>query len=295
MHKKSDEGQILLIVVLTMIVALTVGLSIAARVVTELKLSKQNEESQRAFQAAESGIQQTLERGISLSTIKLENNAAFSTSFKNDDGSQDGTGNGTAIILNNGQEVDQAAGADVWLSNYATNPSLLFGSPMGGGAGSVGITMYWGSPNQTLCANSTGDSVAPAIEVVLLVGPSSNPSVAKSLYEPSACGNTRISSSGAIISGTTNGSGTWTLKNQDFKYKADLKFNGSDLKNGLVMKVIPIFNSSVVGFQSGTVFPAQGAIITSTGTSGDTVRKVVYYQSYPQLPLEVFPYSLLSQ
>jgi hypothetical protein len=37
------------------------------------------------------------------------------------------------------------------------------------------------------------------------------------------------------------------------------------------------------------------ASATSTGTSGDTVRKVVYFQSYPQLPLEIFPYSLLSQ
>jgi hypothetical protein len=69
------------------------------------------------------------------------------------------------------------------------------------------------------------------------------------------------------------------------------------------MKVIPIFNSSIVGFQTQDTadpadpysFPAQGSVVTSTGTSGDTVRKVVYYQSFPQLPLEIFPYSLLSQ
>ena len=47
----------LLVVVLTMIVALTVGLSLASRTITNMKISKQNEESQRAFQAAEAGIE----------------------------------------------------------------------------------------------------------------------------------------------------------------------------------------------------------------------------------------------
>jgi len=61
--KNNENGQILLIVVITMIVALTVGLSIASRTVTELRLSRQNEESQRAFNAAEAGIDRVLKQG----------------------------------------------------------------------------------------------------------------------------------------------------------------------------------------------------------------------------------------
>ena len=280
-----QKGQILLIVVLTMIVALTVGLSIAARVVTELKLSKQNEESQRAFQAAESGIQQTIERQSAIGTlnspINLDNNASFSTTFTTD--------NGTAIIVNNGQEVDQASGADVWLSDYSANPASLFLNQMGGGS-PVAITIYWGNSSQTSCSASSGDSVAPAIEVVLLRGTVANPTIQKNVYEAAGC--SRISGATA---GTTSG-GPYTLKGVTFRNSASLTFEGASLSNGLIMKVIPIFNSSLVGFQSsGVVFPAQGSIVTSTGTSGDTVRKVVYFQSYPQLPLEIFPYSLLSQ
>lgn len=280
-----QKGQILLIVVLTMIVALTVGLSIAARVVTELKLSKQNEESQRAFQAAESGIQQTIERQSAIGTlnspINLDNNASFSTTFTTD--------NGTAIIVNNGQEVDQASGADVWLSDYSANPANLFQNPMGAGS-PVAITVYWGNPTQTSCAASSGDSVAPAIEIVLLKGTVANPTIQKNVYEASGC--SRITGATA---GTTSG-GPYTLKGATFRNSASLTFGGASLSNGLIMKVIPIFNSSLVGFQSsGVVFPAQGSVVTSTGTSGDTVRKVVYFQSYPQLPLEIFPYSLLSQ
>ncbi len=266
-----------------MIVALTVGLSIAARIVTELKLSKQNEESQRAFQAAEAGIQQTIERqssvGSLVAPITLDNNSSFSTTFTSD--------NGTAIVMNNGQDVDQAVGGDVWLSNYSTNPALLFGSPMGGG-GSVAITIYWGSPSQASCA-STGDGVAPAIEVVALRGPTSSPTIVKNIFEAAGC--SRITNA---VAGTTSG-GPFTLKGSVFRNSANLTFNGSSISNGLIMKVIPIFNSSLVGFQSTAVFPAQGSIVESTGTAGDTVRKVVYYQSFPQLPLEIFPYSLLSQ
>ena len=99
MIKSRQSGQILLIVVLTMIVALTVGLSIAARIVTELKISKQNEESQRAFQAAEAGIQQTIQRQESINNldnpVPLDNNSAFSTTYEADEGQ--------SIILNNEQ------------------------------------------------------------------------------------------------------------------------------------------------------------------------------------------------
>lgn len=283
-------GQILLIVVLTMIVALTVGLSIAARIVTELKLSKQNEESQRAFQAAESGIQQTLIRQNSINVpIDLGNNASFSTTYTAD--------KGTVIVMNNGQAVDQVTGGDVWLSDYSSDPALIFQNPMGTG-NSVSIMMYWGSTTQNSCASSSGDSVSPAIEVVLLSGTAANPVVQKSIFESNGC--TRIANA---VAGTTAG-GPFTINGVKFLNSAPLTFNGNPMSNGLIMKIIPIFNSSIVGFQSQDTapdpadpypFPAQGSVVTSTGTSGDTVRKVVYYQSYPQLPLEIFPYSLLSQ
>lgn len=272
----NQEGQILLIVVLTMVIVLTVGLSVASRIVTELKLSKQNEESQRAFQAAEAGIEQTLSSGEARS-VSLGNNASFTTTIDPDEGS--------ALVLNNGQEVDQAVGADVWLSNYPD-----YSSPMGAGS-TVTATIYWGSPSQTSCLSSGGDLAVPALEVIILQGDVSDPTIQKYILEGSGCSPSRID-------GATSGtSGTFTVKGIQFSNSASISF-----ANGLIMKVIPIFNSSLVGFQiqippspQGTLFPSQGSIVTSTGTSGDTVRKVSYYKSYPQLPLEVFSYSLLSQ
>lgn len=295
MGKKPQRGQILLIVVLTMIVALTVGLSVAARIVTELKLSKQNEESQRAFQAAESGIQQTLIRqssiGSSNAPITFDNNAEFSTTYTIDAG--------TAIVMNNGLDVDQAVGADVWLSDYSPNPALQYLNPMGG-SNPVTMTLYWGSTDQDDCNSNAADArVAPAIEVVVLQGPTANPTILKNVFESEGC--SRITNA---KSGTTTG-GPFTLKGTRFRNSAQLVFGPSDvsLSNGLIMKVIPIYNSTVIGFQTQDtvdpsdpyIFPSQGAVVASTGKAGDTVRKVVYYKSFPQMPLEVFPYSLLSQ
>ena len=159
---------------------------------------------------------------------------------------------------------------------------------MGGGA-TVNATIYWGSPSQSSCLSSSGDLAVPALEVVLLQGSVSTPSIQKYIFEGAACNR---------ITGASSGTpGTFTVKDIQFSNSASLSF-----ANGLIMKVIPIFNSSLVGFQvqsppspQGTIFPAQGSKITSTGNSGDTVRKVEYYKSYPQMPLEVFPYSLLSQ
>lgn len=62
MHIKAKSGQILILVLLIVVVALAVGLSVASRNLTNLRTSAQTEESQRAFAAAEGGIEDVLSR-----------------------------------------------------------------------------------------------------------------------------------------------------------------------------------------------------------------------------------------
>lgn len=61
MGKKS--GQVLILVLLIVVVALSVGLSVASRNITSLRTSTQTEQSQRAFSAAEGGIEDVLSGG----------------------------------------------------------------------------------------------------------------------------------------------------------------------------------------------------------------------------------------
>src|SRR3990167_4248462 len=59
---KKRRGQILIIVLLIVVVALAVGLSVASRNITNLRISTQTEQSQRAFTAAEGGVEDILSR-----------------------------------------------------------------------------------------------------------------------------------------------------------------------------------------------------------------------------------------
>lgn len=290
MKRYSEKGQILLIVVLAMVVALTVGLSIASRIVTELKISKQNEESQRAFQAAEAGIQQTLKSGTPGTPITQSfssNNSSFQSSIVN-------TGeNSNEIDVNAGIDVDQDSGADVWLSTYNPDIALNYSNPMGcsGSCSAVNATIYWGdtsdpAPNgQSDCSSgSSGNSVAPAIEVVILYD-KSDPKISKYVFD---CGGRIPGATAADNAGPYNV--TVNGENKSFRYRGVINFT-----EGLVMKVIPIFNSTKIAIQSAENFPKQGSEVTSTGTSGETQRRIKYFTSLPQLPIEVFPYSILSQ
>jgi len=68
---KRKRGQILVLVLLVVVVALAVGLSVASRNITNLRTSVQTEQSQRAFSAAEGGIENVLSR---LSTVPVGTN-----------------------------------------------------------------------------------------------------------------------------------------------------------------------------------------------------------------------------
>jgi Tfp pilus assembly protein PilX len=71
------SGQILILVLLIVVVALAVGLSVASRNITNLRTSTQTKESQRAFGAAEGGVEDVLSRLTQISSdIKLGTNAS---------------------------------------------------------------------------------------------------------------------------------------------------------------------------------------------------------------------------
>jgi hypothetical protein len=60
---KKTSGQSLLVILLVMAVILTIGLAVASYSITDIKISQQEEESARAFSAAEAGIEEALKSG----------------------------------------------------------------------------------------------------------------------------------------------------------------------------------------------------------------------------------------
>jgi len=246
-----------------MIVALTVGLSVASRTVTNLKISNQNDESQKAFSAAEAGIEQAINAasGTAVLSNELGNSSQFSTTIA--------AVEGTSLLLNGGEKVEQDSGVDIWLSNYPNYSSPTTGT----------ITIFWGDDSQNTCSKAGGNSIYPSIEVVTLSGSVSDPTVSKNIFD--GC---------ARIAGALSAQGGGSVSSKNFNYSADISF-----VNGLLMRVIPVFNSSEMAITSSIALPSQGKLIESVGKSGDTVRKIQYFVSHPQLPLEIFPYSIISQ
>lgn len=266
-----NRGQVLLIVVVTMIVALTAGLSIASRTITNLKLAKQNEESQRAFQAASSGIEKFLNSaagstgGGDLPSAKFETTVLTQTAL--------------TYVLNNSSEIDQDRGIDVWLSDYPNFANRYAGN----------ITFYFGTKDQA-CNVTSGDKVMPALEITFLRGQTSNPILERRVYDP--CASTRnnnfdtgSSASSLVIDGIT------------FSRQTDpIGFGASGVnQGGLIARVIPLYNSALIGIKWENTPKSQGKLLESTGSSGETKRKIVYFESHPQFPVEVFPYSIISQ
>jgi Tfp pilus assembly protein PilX len=71
MKAAARRGQILILVLLIVVVALAVGLSVAARNITNLRTSAQTEQSQRAFSAAEGGVENTLSKLSTFSGVPV--------------------------------------------------------------------------------------------------------------------------------------------------------------------------------------------------------------------------------
>lgn len=274
-HKASSrqEGQILLIVILAMVVALTVGLSVVSRTVTSLKTSKQNEESQKAFQAAEAGIDQALKNNPS---------SPFSLSFQNINNSQVsvtilGNNQQPSLLVNNGDMINQDEGFDVWTSTYPDYTTPFSGT----------LNFYWDENDSNNCGTTSSydPKISPALEV-LVVTDKTNPTIDKYVYDPCSSGpdprpidNSRPVSVGSTING------------KKYRYRAQI----SGLSNVLFVKVIPLYNSTTMSITATSNSLSQGKIYESTGKSGDSVHRLDYFVSYPQIPSELMQYAIISQ
>lgn len=273
---RNQSGQILLIVVLSIVVALTVGLSIVSRTISNLQISKQSEESQRAFQAAEAGLERASQLLYSAETesipnTTLGNNAAFSVTVEPEKGNE--------IILNGHDLVQRSIGLDVLMSNYSDN----YSDPFTGR-----VRLHWGQTDQS--CNDVNGNVPAALEVLLVYGDQSDPGFMREVYDP--CGTVRtLNSTPAEAGGTIEG--------VEFRYSAVFpRLVDPQMTDAMFFKVIPIYNSTRIGMtrEVGTQdLAAQGSMVTSVGSSGETVRKITYFQSFPQIPNELFPYTIVSQ
>lgn len=300
--KKQNEGngtsgQALLIILLTMTVALTVVLSIVSRSVTDISVTTYEEDSQRAFDAAEAGIEQALLSGSDQPETSL-GNAKFTTDISSPLPASDEAAYPSDVLA--------GESATFWF--MAHDSSGNFDCSTGDCLRSNKINQIcWGKPGAAI------NNFTPAIEISLFYDTSlsaddtpndfSNVKIARFAYDPysarAASNNFRTTSatcSGGISSknfafstgqiqlnnssppdfdlGCPNSQGCLIMAKVKLLYNYDAS-SGDNFPHPVGININPT---------GGTHLPAQGTQIDSVGEAGDTIRRVNVFQGYPEPP-----------
>jgi hypothetical protein len=283
---KNQSGQALLIVVLVMVIALTIGLAVASKSIVSMRTSTEQSESQRALSAAEAGIEQILKASLAdnpqINKVESANSPGYTAKAT--------LVNGQSFSLNGGNIIAKNEGFDLWLSDYSTDPNLIYKNPWGGAAGSQ-ITIGWGDS-----ADSVLDCSNAALEIVVLSIPPPSVSIPAptkddailTRYAVDPCTERRNFNHFMLI--TRIASPGLEIAEKNYFYATSIV-----VKNGLLVRIIPLYYSTSIGIDGGVnSLPSQGSIIESTGEANQTTRKVTVFRGYPRIPAELFPYSLFT-
>lgn len=258
---RKQDGQILLVVILATVVALTVGLSAITRTITNTRLSTEEANSQKALSAAEAGIEQLLaDPGLGVSSKDLSNNADFKAEAKEV--------KDTPFHLNDGNIILKDDGADIWLTDQPD---------FSGAAWTGQIDLYWTSSEDGDACNSA------AVEVVIIEGLRDDPNMRRVTADPCSAGGVRDNNfDPANISDVI-------IPNPNKTYNYNISV---PIVDGYIVRVIPLYENTEMAVNADSVLPVQGHVIESVGTSGETTRKLRVYQPNPRLPIEFFPYNV---
>lgn len=263
---KSEKGQAILILILVMTVALAIGISVIQRSLSDISTSSKVEQSSRAFSAAEAGIEKAISANSAIPLVNLGNNSFITGVEKKP---LPLTGQALEYPLLSKEEI-----AQVWLAdpNSSTNPpNGVYQQPT--------LDVYWG--------NSSTDKAA--LELTIIYYDALGQYQSRKWYLDHNI--TRSPDNGfekvLACSGNILGSNNYQC------YK-----RLDSLPSGLMLlRARLLYNNTSQPFAvkptSGSL-PSQAATFISTGTSGNTQRKVQVFKVPEVVPI-YFDYSIFSQ
>jgi hypothetical protein len=316
-NKNSQKGQILIVFLLVLVIGLAIALSIASRSVTDVQQTTTSDESNRAYFAAEAGVENALKKiedgSITTSTIASgggkDTTASLnltSTNRSNSDVSVKDLSIASGVVFEYPASLSKDEVAQVNLmenfNNVTTACSPGCVSAKGIRPGDT-LDIYW---------DESGSTKQPAIEVSIVTcdAPctnSSNFNMYKMAFDPSAAvhGN-NFCTGGAIGVG---GVQTTNLGNSiNFRYRVSMTLTSNvysgfscpanDVVTGgqapVLARVRMLYESGIklaVG-NGANRLPNQGYQVESLGKTGSGVaRKLIVNRLYPSLPA-VFDYVL---
>jgi len=268
-----NKGQILLITLLVLTVATTIALSLIGRATLDLSMSNQLEESTRAFDAAEAGIEEALKTGSGTDQpVTLSPGVTYDVSVN--------TIGGVAGVFQMVRKTLQNNTETLWLVEHTDT-------------GVVDETLFYTSSTIELCwSQEIGTNPAAALGVTVLYKASTDGSyqAARVAVDPDAGTRGNNFDDTGI---TTTGCGIGYYGKQiDF---TALGINPA-LDTLLALRIKPYYADATLAINGGTAeIPKQGNQIESVGSTGTGVsRKVVVYQQY-RAPLSIFDSVIYSE
>lgn len=293
-----QSGQILLIVILVIITASTIGLSLASRSIMSLRNSSEEAESQEALAAAEAGVERAMQGSIlpiGTQHMDIPSNKSKSETIV----AEVTENNKSKFLLNGGNAVPKSEGIDVWFVEH--DPST--GEPDYSTAMSINfLQLYWGSSTE-----ACGTSAAPAAIQAIVVSKNKATGLVNSyryVYDSCTVAPTGIPSRQSENNFTKLSSadtGSFTIDGVEFKNKTPVNDLAKGINDVIFIRVVPLYKDTIIGISScnpGGVsckdLPSQGYVVTSTGTSGLTSKKISVFKGYPQVFLPYISYGFLA-
>lgn len=273
------KGQVILILLLIITVALGIGLSIIQRSLSDISTATRVDQSTRAFSAAEAGVERAL-RGGGAGNITFGETSSKAEVL--DSGLIPATAplGGVQNILDFLQPLSKEDIAHVWLADFTANsmPLPAFYKPT-----PPRIDIYWG--------NSTTDRAA--IEVTIIYYDGVSYKSAKQFFDHRASGRT--------ASNNFTPSDCLGYGNYQCKETITLPGQGSDIQTLLRARLLYNTNSQPFAVQPpldatcgrDCSLPPQARIVTSVGSSGETERKVQVFRLDKVVPF-YFDYAIFS-
>lgn len=258
----TESGQAVLIVLLSLSVVLIVILYILSRSITDISLSSKEEDSLRAFSAAEAGIERALVIGsVGNTTLGDANFNASVTSF-----SKGALQSVFPISLRSGEN------ATFWFTEHdSTTGDLVCDASNPCFTGNT-AKFCWGDAGTLTNAN------APAVEISIYYKVGSEYRISRNMIDPLS-GRTQNSPAPSL---------NCTVDNENFQY--GYVYNLAGLTNLQFATVKMLYNTNAthkVGIDvtgSGSTLPSQGAKVNSNGSFAQANRSIEVYQLHPEIP-----------
>ncbi len=252
---KQSAGQAVLMVLLVAAVALGLGLSIISQSTTDIRISQQEQESARAFNAAEAGIETALK---SISSIPL------------------GTPQSVSI-------------GDIPVEYTVTSKEFLEGSfnenssiqvILGGSANT--LTIDWVDKNSAAenpgnCSGVSADSGATAASILLTV---IDDNYQLRRYALNACS---LNASNGMTDVATGGPDKY-LRSYDLSVTA----------NDRLLRIRPVYNLASIRITSVDPLPVQGYVVDSKAQSPTQESKAIEVTRWEPATPSIFDYVLFS-